>query len=85
MTGKDGKDDKSSSHDEKLHDSSNDDLETTALPQALLKDGQAGNALDVSLALPGMTGEHADDELDPKEALSVKHKLDKRILPLLML
>lgn len=73
-----GKDDKSSSHDEKVHD----DLETSALP-AGLKENEQSKALDVSLALPGMTGEHADDELDPVEARAVKAKLDWRILPLL--
>lgn len=76
-----GKDDKSSSHDEKVHDSSNDEL---ALPTAL-KDTENTKNLDVSLALPGMTGEHDKDELDPAEAHAVKVKLDWRILPLLFL
>jgi hypothetical protein len=60
------------------------DLEP-AITSTLLKDGgQAGKELDISLALPGMLGEH-DDELDPVEARRVKRKLDLRILPLLML
>jgi hypothetical protein len=72
-----GKDDKSSSHDEKH---GHEDLETPALP-TILKDGDARAALDVSLALPGMTGVH--EELDTDEARAVKRKLDWRILPLL--
>ncbi|CAG8616840.1 11937_t:CDS:1, partial [Acaulospora colombiana] len=47
--------------------------------------GQMSKQLDVSLALPGMLGEHDDEELDPVEARRVKRKLDRRILPLLML
>jgi hypothetical protein len=55
------------------------------IASSLLKDGgQAGKELDISLALPGMLGEH-DDELDPVEARRVKRILDLRILPLLML
>jgi hypothetical protein len=48
------------------------------------KDGaQADKQLDISLVLPGMLGEHGDDELDPAESRRVKRKLDWRILPLL--
>jgi hypothetical protein len=72
-----GKDDKSSTHDEK-HD--HDDLETPAL---LLKDGDTRAALDVSLVLPGMTGVHNEEVLNTDEARAVKKKLDWRILPLL--
>lgn len=71
----------SHNNDEKSHIS---DLEHPA-PPILGKDGQAGKELDISLALPGMLGEHDDDELDPAEARRVKAKLDRRILPLLML
>jgi hypothetical protein len=61
------------------------DLEP-AIPPTLGKDDrQAGKELDISLALPGMLGEHDDDELDPVEARRVKRKLDWRILPLLFL
>ncbi|PVF97420.1 MFS general substrate transporter [Serendipita vermifera] len=61
------------------------DLEP-AIPSTLGKEGiQTGKELDVSLALPGMLGEHGDDELDRIEARRVKRKLDRRILPLLML
>jgi hypothetical protein len=73
-----GKDDKSSSHDEKVH--GHDDSE--ALP-AILKDEGKRAELDVSLALPGMTGVHDEDELHTDEARAVKRKLDWRILPLL--
>ena len=43
------------------------------------------NALDISLALPGMAGVHDDSELDPADSLRVKRRLDRRILPLLFL
>ncbi|PVF97423.1 MFS general substrate transporter [Serendipita vermifera] len=70
----------SQNNDEKEHVA---DLEH-AVP-ALGKDGaQTAKQLDVSLALPGMLGEHDDDELDPVESNRVKRKLDLRILPLLM-
>jgi hypothetical protein len=78
------RDSSTSSHnnDEKSHIS---DLEP-AIPATLGKDGeQAGKELDISLALPGMLGEHDDEELDPIEARRVKRKLDWRILPLLFL
>jgi hypothetical protein len=72
----------SHNHDEKSHLSD----EEHAAPPILGKDGeQAGKQLDISLALPGMLGEHDDEELDPAEARRVKRKLDRRILPLLML
>jgi hypothetical protein len=72
----------SHNNDEKSHIS---DLEP-AIPPTLGKDGrQAGKELDISLALPGMLGEHDDDELDPVEAKRVKRKLDWKILPLLFL
>ena len=41
--------------------------------------------LDISLALPGVAGVHDDDELDPMDSLRVRRKLDRRIIPLLML
>jgi hypothetical protein len=70
----------SQNNDEKEHIA---DLEH-AVP-ALGKDGaQTGRQLDVSLALPGMLGEHDEDEVDPVESKRVKRKLDLRILPLLM-
>ena len=75
-----GKDDKSSSHDEKVH--VHDDPESPALP-TLLKDEGRRAELDVSLVLPGMTGIHDEDELHTDEARAVKKKLDWRILPLL--
>lgn len=70
------------SNDKKSHIS---DLEP-AIPSTLGKDaGQTGKELDVSLVLPGMLGEHDEEELDPVEATRVKRKVDRRILPLLML
>ncbi|PVF97422.1 MFS general substrate transporter [Serendipita vermifera] len=52
----------------------------------LTKDGgHIGKELDISLALPGMLGIHEEDKVDPIEAGRVKRKLDRRILPLLML
>jgi hypothetical protein len=72
-----------SSHNDEKSPISN--LET-AIPPTLGKDGrQAGKELDISLALPGMLGEHDEDELDPTEARRIKRKLDWRILPLLFL
>jgi hypothetical protein len=74
------KDDKSSSHNEKVHD--HDDPESPALP-SILKDEERRAGLDVTLVLPGMTGVHDEDELHTAEARAVKKKLDWRILPLL--
>jgi hypothetical protein len=78
------RDSSASSHnnDEKSHIS---DLEPAVTPTLGKDSGQANKELDISLALPGMLGEHGDDELDPAEARRVKRKLDRRILPLLML
>jgi hypothetical protein len=71
----------SQNHDEKDHLSDLEHADAT-----LGKDGgQIGKELDISLALPGMLGVHEEDELDPVEAARVKRKLDRRILPLLML
>lgn len=72
------KDDSSSSHDEKQ------DPEAGAIDVPVLVAGDAkGSALDIALTLPGMTGVHKDDELDPAESRRVKRKLDMRIVPLL--
>jgi hypothetical protein len=77
------KDSSSSSQNQDKNDHSSD-LEH-AEPTLGKDDGQIGRDLDISLALPGMLGVHEEDELDPVEAARVKRKLDRRILPLLML
>ncbi|KAG8855945.1 hypothetical protein FRB91_001465 [Serendipita sp. 411] len=43
----------------------------------------AAKDLDISLALPGMTGVHEEDDLDPYESKRVKRKIDWRVMPLL--
>jgi len=74
-----GQDEKSSTHDEKARDS----LEAQEIPVVLKGLDASGQALDVSLVLPGITGVHNEDELHTEEARAVKRKLDWRILPLL--
>lgn len=72
--------------EKKNHDSSSSsDNELDALPAVKGLKDDAARQLDVSLALPGMTGVHEEDELDPAESRAVKRKLDWRIMPLLCL